>query len=154
MIAKTNRRAFVAAFGPALAALRLTLLMAGLIALGAMLRTTLPLRPFRPLLRAMLARRTVPVLLARRSLDRCSRHGFRRCFGARFAMFARLAARAARPLGAATAAFASTPTTAATAATAAVGRLEALDFQAGNLDAGNGRADQLLDRLHEIALGG
>ena len=100
------------------------------------------------------------MLLARRLLD----GGDRRCIGgvARFAMFPRLArltrfaTGAARALATATAfaaaAFASTTTAAATAATAAVGCLEARGFKAGNLDAGNGRADQLLDRLHEVAL--
>src|SRR5258708_12512383 len=161
VIAETDRCAFVAAFGPALAALRLTLLMTGFVALGALrgpmlwpaLGTTLARRTFGPMLGAMLARRTFRVLFARRPLGCGNRRRFCR-FGARFAMFARLATRATRPLGAATAAFASTTTTAAPAATAAVGRLEARDFQAGDLDAGNGRADQLLDRLHEVALGG
>ena len=76
MIAKTDRCAFVAAFGPALAALRLTLLMTGFVALGALLRpmlwpalrTTLARRTFGPMLGAMLARRTFRVLFARRPL--------------------------------------------------------------------------------------
>src|SRR5260370_2505047 len=161
LIADPDGCAFVAHFGRALAALRLTLLMTGFVALGALLRpmfwpalrTTLARRTFGPMLGAMLARRTFRVLFARRPLGCGNRRRFCR-LGTRLAMFARLATRATRPLGAATAAFASTTTTAATAATAAVGRLEALAFQAGDLDAGAGSADQLLDRLHDTALGG
>ena len=173
MIAKTDGRRFVAALGPALAALRLALLMARRLtrfaALGALLGPI-----FRPISGRRSGRRSRGGRSARCS-GRCSERGSRggrsacvsrgarsmaadRCcirgFGARLAMFTRLATRAPRTLGAATTAFASTTAAAATTATAAVGRLEALDVQAGNLDAGNGRADQLLDRLHQIALGG
>ena len=59
-----------------------------------------------------------------------------------------LAARAARLVAGAAA-------TAATASAApAVGSLEVGDIEARHLDAGNGGADQLLDRLDEIAFGG
>ena len=104
MVAKADRRAFVAAFGPALAALRLTLLMTGFAALGPLfrpmlwpaLRTTLARRTFGTMLGTMLARRTFRVLFARRPLGGGNRRGF--ChFGTRLAMFARLATRAARP---------------------------------------------------------
>src|SRR5436189_3525911 len=105
-----------------------------------MLRPALAVGPFGLLFRAMFALRTrFWVRFRTRLLPRL----WRRLVGMR-----RLLAGRTRSLGA------TARTTAATTAAAAVGRFEVRDVETGNLDAGNGRADQLLDRLNEVALGG
>src|SRR5207248_3333437 len=143
---------FVAALGPALAALlRMRLVTVRPVLLPvlwsllwplfrAMLRPALAVGPFCLVFRAMLALRA---RFWARFRTRLLPRLVRRLVGMR-----RLLAGRTRSLGT------TARTTAATAATAAVGRFEVRDVETGDLDAGNGRADQLLDRLDEVALGG
>ena len=164
MIAETHGRGLVASVLPALAPLR-TLVRLALalrpVLLGAMLARAMLTRPMltrlaftRPVLpRRLITRRVftggmLPRLMLLGAgfgvrLGRRPRPGL-----ALLALLPGLAARAARLVARADTA---APTT---SAAAAVGGLEVGEVEARHLDAGNGGADQLLDRLHEVALAG
>ena len=104
---------------------------------------------------ATLAMRPFRTRLAMGSLG-SGRLRFRRYFGARLTMFAgspRLTARATRLVASAAAAAARTTATAATSTTTAVARFQGRGLEAGNLDARDGGADQLLDSLDQGAHG-
>ena len=163
MIAETHGRRLVAAFVPTLATLRTMIRLALAlrpVLLGAMLARAMFARPMlagtmfaRPVLTRLVFTRR---LFTRGMLPRLVLLGAG--FGVRLgrrpglalvtlARLLGLAARAARLVAGA----AATATTASAAAT--VRSLEVGDLQARHLDAGNGGADQLLDRLNEVAFG-
>src|SRR5437763_15216664 len=113
---------------------------------GAMLRPALTMGPLGMMLLARLL-----VVLARNGL-------LSRRLVTRFAMFAGLAM-LARFLGVAArtataiATAASTPAAASATPATTVARFERRGLEARHFDAGNGRADQLLDRLDQAAVG-
>ena len=143
MIAEPQGGGFVASLMPTLAALR------------TMVRPALALRP--RLLGTGLTRRPGrlgQVLGARFSARFGTRLGRQPGLTmlARFTCLARLPCLTAGAAGLVRAAATAATTTASTAAT--VRLFESRNLHARHFDAGNGGADQLLDRLDEIALGG